>query len=136
MVHTLSTRVPVIRVLNWRKKISAQMWYFPKLITFMASFLGQCFLADECTLPQKHVLPSFLLDVTLPNVFWRRYSKPFLMNLLLWPGIKLFEKCPKNLKGAQYMNRAWIITKGTNTSIEDSETGTNVMKHVIDDREK
>lgn len=69
MVHTLSTRVPVIGVLNWRKKISAPKWYFPKLIIFMASFLGQCFLADECILPQKYVLSSFPLDINLPNVF-------------------------------------------------------------------
>lgn len=67
MVHTLPTRG--IGVLNWRKKIRAQMWNFPKLIIFMASFLGQCFLADKCTLPQKCVLPSFSLDINLPNVF-------------------------------------------------------------------
>ena len=93
MVHTLPTRG--IGVLNWRKKIRAQMWNFPKLIIFMASFLGQCFLADKCTLPQKCVLPSFSLDINLPNVFWRKYSKTFLINLLSWSTINYLRNALK-----------------------------------------
>lgn len=69
MVQILSTRVPVVRALDWRKKVSAQKWYFPKLTIFTAFFLGQCFLAYGCALPQKHVLPSFPLDINLPDVF-------------------------------------------------------------------